>query len=97
MTSAIYEDAGDGYGYTRGDFRATTITTSTSAKGAMTIAMAREGSYAGARAYVVTLHALGHARSVRADGRARPARSDASSRTTSFVLPATVKRITIEP
>ncbi|HMI56692.1 MAG TPA: TIM-barrel domain-containing protein [Gemmatimonadaceae bacterium] len=97
VTSALYEDAGDGYGYTRGDFRATTITTSTSATGAMTIAMAREGSYAGARAYVVTLHALGRVRSVRVNGRALTMRSDAATRTTSFVIGATAKRITIVP
>jgi len=95
VTSTLYEDAGDGYGYAQGDYRATTITTSTSASGAMTIALARQGSYAGARAYVVTLHALGRARSVRVDGRARPSRYDASSRTTSFVIPATAKSITV--
>ena len=97
VASALYEDAGDGYGYAHGDYRATTITTSTSAAGAMTIALTRQGSYAGARAYVVTLHALGRVRSVRVDGRTRPARYDASSRTTSFVIPSAAKRITINP
>ncbi|MDQ2767537.1 MAG: DUF5110 domain-containing protein, partial [Gemmatimonadota bacterium] len=97
VTSALYEDAGDGYAYTHGDYRATTITTSTSASGALTIALAREGSYAGARAYVVTLHALGRARTMRVDGRARPMHFDASSRVATIVVPVTATRITIDP
>ena len=81
----------------RDRYRQTTITTSTSAAGATTIALAREGSYAGARAYDVTLHAFGRVRAVRADGRTRPTRYDASARTTTFVVPATARRIAITP
>ena len=97
VMSTIYEDAGDGYGYTHGDYRSTTITTSTSEAATTTIALAREGSYAGARMYTVTLHALGRVRSVRVDGHTRALRFDAATRTTSFVIPATAKRITIVP
>ena len=97
VTSTIYEDAGDGYGYTHGDYRTTTIITSTSANGTTTMALARQGSYSGARAYVVTMHASERVRSVRVDGRARPARYDAATRATSFVIGAAARRITIVP
>jgi alpha-glucosidase len=97
VTSVVYEDAGDGYGYTRGDFRSTTITVGASAAGALDVAMAREGKYAGARAYAVTLHAAARPRSVRADGRALPVRYVAAARTATFVVPATIRRITITP
>jgi alpha-glucosidase len=97
VTSALYEDAGEGYGYERGEFRSTTITTRTRASGAMMITLTREGSYAGARAYVVTLHALGRVRSVRVDGHQRAARYDPVTKTTSFVTPATTRLITVTP
>ncbi|HEV7704382.1 MAG TPA: TIM-barrel domain-containing protein [Gemmatimonadaceae bacterium] len=97
VTSTIYEDAGDGYGYTHGDYRATTLTTSTSEAGTTMISLARQGSYAGARAYIVTLHASGRARSVRVDGRAPRVQYDAATRAMSFVIGATSKRITIVP
>ena len=97
VTSALYEDAGDGYGYEHGQFRSTTITTSARAAGAMSIALTCEGSYAGARAYVVTLHALARIRSVREDGHERATRYDPSLRTTTFVIPATARLITVTP
>jgi alpha-glucosidase len=95
VTSALYEDAGDGYAYAKGGFRATTLTTSTTPVGTTTMTMSREGTYAGARVYAITLHAFHRVRSVQVDGRKQATRYEAASRTTSFAVPATARRITI--
>jgi hypothetical protein len=98
VTSMLYEDAGDGYAYERGSYRLTTFTTSSgTANGSLDIALARSGSYPGARAFTVTVHALPRAGSVQADGRSVPVRYDAARRTASFTVAAGVRRITVTP
>ncbi len=98
VTSMLYEDAGDGYSYQRGDFRATTITTSVlGANGALAVKLAREGTYAGARTYAVTLHAMHRPRLVRTDGRTLAPRYDSDTRLTTFAIPSATRTITISP
>lgn len=97
LASELYEDAGDGYAYQRGDYRATTFTTRTGPGGTLEIALGRSGTYRGARAFAVTVHAMAGARSVRADGRGVPVRFDVARRTATFVVPGTVRRIEVIP
>jgi alpha-glucosidase len=97
-TSTLYEDAGDGYAYEHGAYRTTTFTTNEgSTSGTLNIKAARVGTYAGARVYVVALHAFSRPRVVRADGRSVPMRYDAASRITTFVIPSSVRSIAISP
>lgn len=95
VTSLLYEDAGDGYAYTHGDYRLTTFTTSTTTGGSIDIALSRSGRYRGARTFAVTLHATGRPRSARADGRAIPMRYDGTLHTVTFTVPATINRIEV--
>jgi hypothetical protein len=98
VTSMLYEDAGDGYAHERGSYRLTTFTTSAgTANGSVDVALARTGSYPGARAFTVTVHALPRAGSVQADGRSVPVRYDAARRTASFTVASGVRRITVTP
>jgi len=59
--------------------------------------MTREGKYAGVHSYAITLHAAPRPRSVRVDGRAPLVRSDAASRTVTFVVPSNSRRIAVTP
>jgi hypothetical protein len=97
VTSALYEDAGDGYGYERGQFRRTTFTTSGGAARALDVALARTGTWNGARTFVVTLHAAPRPGSVRADGRAVTVRYDEAQRTATFAVSSGVTRISVTP
>ena len=97
VTSRVYEDAGDGYAYERGQYRLTTVTASAAANGERTLAFAREGTYAGARLFAVTLHDVTRLPRVQADGRTVLARYDAAARTATFDVGASVRRITIRP
>jgi alpha-glucosidase len=98
VTSMLYEDAGDGYAHERGNYRLTTFTTSSgTTNGSLDIALAQTGSYSGARAFTVTVHAVPRPGSVQADGRSVPVRHDAARRTSSFVVASGVRRITVTP
>ncbi|HEX7942706.1 MAG TPA: DUF5110 domain-containing protein, partial [Gemmatimonadaceae bacterium] len=98
VTSELYEDAGDGYAYEHGAYRLTTFTTSAgAAAGGLEIALARAGTYPGARTFTVAVHAVPRPRFVRADGRAVPVRYDAARRTATFVVPSGVRRIVVAP
>ena len=98
VTSSLYEDAGDGYAYEHGDYRANTITTTVfGANGALKISFARDGKYAGAHTYAVTLHSMHRPRLVRADGHTLPLLYDADARLTTFAVPAVTRTITITP
>ncbi|MDQ6830478.1 MAG: DUF5110 domain-containing protein [Gemmatimonadota bacterium] len=97
VVSALYEDAGDGYGYERGEFRATTLTGTTSAAGAIELVLAHTGAFAGASLYDVTLHSVARPRSVLVDGRAVRVTYDSTTHTASFQAPNGVRRITMTP
>ena len=97
VTSELYEDAGDGYGYERGDYRLTTLTTSGSPAGGLDIALSRSGRFAGARTFAVTLHATAQPRAVRVDGRAVRVRYDAATHTASFTVASGARRIVVTP
>jgi len=97
VTSALYEDAGDGYGYQHGVYRLTTLTTSGREGGPLGIALTRTGTYRGARVFEVTLHAVGRPRSVHADGRQVRVRYDAAHRTATFSVPGSVRHVTVTP
>ncbi|HEX6536073.1 MAG TPA: TIM-barrel domain-containing protein [Gemmatimonadaceae bacterium] len=94
VKSELYEDAGDGYAYEHGEYRLTTLTTS-GGQGKLELALAREGKYAGARAFSVVVHAISRPRSVRADGHGVRVRWDAARRTATFVVPSGVRRIVV--
>lgn len=97
VASALYEDAGDGYAYERGAYRETSFSTSASLDGSVDLAIARTGSYTGARFFAVTVHGISGARAVRVDGRSVRAQYDGAQRTASFVVPATVGHIAVTP
>jgi alpha-glucosidase len=88
--SELYEDAGDGYGYQRGEFRHTTFTTA--ADGAVTIR--RTGTFPGARSFKVSLHDVARGR-VLVDGHPVPADYDVAHRQLSFTIPSTAQRFAI--
>lgn len=94
VTSRLYEDAGDGYADERGVYRLTTFTTGTGG-GRLDITLDRAGTYPGARAFTVTVHAVPRPGSVRADGRAVPVRYDAAARTATFVVSTTTRGIMV--
>ena len=93
-TSVLYEDAGDGYGYRSGQYRLTTMRTTSGAKGT-TVALTRAGAYAGARAFVVTVHGIDKPKRTNADGKSVTSGYDASRREVRFTVPATVRTIEV--
>jgi alpha-glucosidase len=97
VRSELYEDAGDGYAYERGDYRLTTFTSSGGTNGATSITLARDGRFAGARTFAITMHAVDGPRTVMVDGRAVPGRHDAMTRTVTFVVPAEGREIRVTP
>lgn len=96
LTSELYEDAGQGYGYTRGESRLTTFTTQSSGD-ALTIAASTTGRWAGAAsAFRVIVHGLEAApRSVTADGAAVSPAFDGRKRLLTFTVGAGVSAIRI--
>ena len=99
-TSELYEDAGDGYAYQRGEYRRTIFTTagSADAQGApsrLSVTLAQTGSYAGAGSFKVTVHDAS-AQRASVDGRAVRANYNAARRELSFVMPGRVRQIQIE-
>jgi len=92
-TSELYEDAGDGYAYQRGEYRHTTFTTST--VGGLSVNLARTGSFAGARAFHVTIHDVSRPSRAVVDGRAVPSNYDNARRELTFVIPANARAIEI--
>ena len=90
-TSELYEDAGDGYGYQRGEFRRTTFATS-----GQSVTMSRAGTYVGVGSFNAVLHDAARPQRVLIDG--RPARFDynAARREVRVVIPATTRSVRIE-
>ena len=68
-TSELYEDAGDGYAYQRGEYRRTIFTTAASGQAPhLSVTLAQTGSYVGAGSFRVTVHDVG-AQQALVDGR----------------------------
>jgi len=93
-TSMLYEDAGDGYAYQRGEYRVTTMRTTSGAK-ALTVALTREGRYPGARAFVVTVHGVDKPKRTNADGKSVANVYDAARREVRFTVPGMVRAIEV--
>jgi alpha-glucosidase len=93
-TSDLYEDAGDGYDYERGQFRLTTFHTETGG-GRVAVTLSRDGSYEGARTFAVTVHAVDRPSRVTVDGRSVPVRYDATRREATFAAPSAARRIEV--
>ncbi len=87
--SELYEDGGEGYGYTEGNFLHKTFTTSTT-EGAFTLTQAREGSGQDAYAtYKVTLHGLpANTAKILVDGEEVAFEADAETNLVSLTAPA---------
>jgi alpha-glucosidase len=96
LASELYEDAGDGYGYTRGESRLTTFTTR-SAGDALSIGVGSVGHYAGAASvFRVVVHGLAASpRSVTVDGVAVSPAFDGRKRILTFMVGAGVRAIRI--
>ena len=92
--SELYEDAGDGYAYQRGEYRRTTFTTS--ATPVLSMTLAQTGSYAGASSFNVTVHDLSRPRRTSVDGRAVQTEYDAPRRELHFVIPSRARQLQIE-
>jgi alpha-glucosidase len=90
-TSELYEDAGDGYAYQRGEYRRTTFTTSGSA-----LAMSRTGSYAGVKSFNVVFHDVARPQRVSVDGRAPRFEYSEARRELRFVIPSTARNVRLE-
>jgi alpha-glucosidase len=95
--SQLYEDSGDGYDNARGQYRLTTFSTAMRGDGGTGIALARAGSYAGARTFAVTLHAINRPRGVTADGKHVAVGYDPVRREASITVPSDASRIDIAP
>ena len=95
VASELYEDAGDGYGYERGQFRRTTFAVHGGGDASFALALARTGAYVGASTFEVVVHATARPRGVTADGRSVPVRYDGGRREASFDVPSGVGRIDI--
>jgi alpha-glucosidase len=95
--SELYEDAGEGFGYRKGEFRLTTFQTTADA-GALRVALSQTGRYAGAASvFQVVVHGLAKAPgTVRVDGRRVEARWDAAHRLAAFDVPATSTEISLQ-
>jgi alpha-glucosidase len=93
-TSVLYEDAGEGFEYRRGEYRRTTFRTSASST-QLGLTLDRDGSYAGAAVYAVTMHDAPSAGVVSVDGRAVAADYDAAARRLRFVMPAGARRVDV--
>jgi alpha-glucosidase (family GH31 glycosyl hydrolase) len=93
-TSVLYEDAGDGYAYQRGEYRVTTMRTTSSAKG-LSVALSREGRYPGARAFVVILHGVDKPKRTNADGKAVANAYDVGRREVRFTVSGAVRTIEV--
>ncbi len=89
-TSELYEDAGDGYAYQRGEFRRTTFTTS-----GQSFTMSRTGSYLGVRSFIVTVHDATRPQRVTVDGRAARFDYDAARREIRLIIPSTAKAVAV--
>jgi alpha-glucosidase len=91
--SELYEDAGDGYGYLRGESRVTMFTTSGTP--GLTVEITRVGSYSGASAFSVRVHDVAQPRALLVDGRSVRTGYDSAAREARFVIPATARRIEV--
>jgi len=94
-TSQLYEDAGDGYGYQRGEYRLTSFQTSTTAH-QLVASLAREGSYPGVHTFEVIVHDVDRPRRTLVDGRAARTEYKPARRELRFVAPSTVRRIELD-
>jgi alpha-glucosidase len=93
-TSELYEDAGDGYAYQRGEYRRTTFTTSGAPRLSMTLA--QTGSYAGASSFKVTMHDVSRPQRALVDGRPVRTNYDSARRELRFVMPGRARLLQIE-
>ena len=92
--SELYEDAGDGYAYQRGEYRRTTFTTSGAPILSMTVG--QTGSYPGATSFKVTVHEISRPQRTLVDGRPVQAEYNASRRELYFVMPSRTRQLQIE-
>ncbi len=97
VSSELYEDAGEGFAYQRGEFRLTTFRTASGA-GSLTIAVADSGRYDGAASdFRVIVHGLARApASVTVDGAAVQARWNANARVAVFDVRPGARSIRVE-
>ena len=97
LTSELYEDAGQGFAYQRGEYRLSTFRT-TADGAALRLAIEQTGSWAGAAGtFHVVVHGLASApKGVTVDGRPAQAAWDAAQRLATIDVPASSKEIRIE-
>ena len=100
-TSELYEDAGEGYAYQRGEYRRTTFTTAAAidVQGIaprLSVALAQTGSYPGAGSFKVTIHDVSRPQRTLVDGRSAQTVYDGPQRELHFVIPSRTRRLQIE-
>jgi alpha-glucosidase len=93
-TSELYEDAGEGYAYQRGEYRRTTFTTSGAPR--LSMALAQTGSYPGAGSFKVTIHDVSRPQRTLVDGRSVQTEYDGPRRELHFVISSRARRLQIE-
>jgi alpha-glucosidase len=94
-TSQLYEDAGDGYGYLRGERRVTSFRTTANPQ-QLIVQLKREGLYAGVSSFQVTVHDVDKPRRTTVDGNVARGDYNGTRRELRFVMPSTARRIEIE-
>jgi alpha-glucosidase len=92
--SELYEDAGEGYAYQRGEYRRTTFTTSGAPL--LSVTLAQTGSYPGAGSFKVTIHDVSRPQRTLVDGRSVQTVYDGPRRELHFVIPSRTRRLQIE-
>jgi alpha-glucosidase len=93
--SQLYEDAGDGYKYLRGEYRLTSFQTTVTPL-QLIVLLARDGSYAGVTYFQVTLHDVARPRRTLVDGHTARAEYSAPRRELRFVMPSKARRVEVE-
>jgi alpha-glucosidase len=97
LTSELYEDAGEGFGYQQGAFRLTQFRTAADV-GALQVTLTQSGHYDGAASvFQVVVHGLASApKAVTVDGRSAQAAYDAPRRLAVLDVPAIAREIRVE-
>ncbi len=93
-TSELYEDAGEGYAFERGEYRRTTFTTSL--RPSLSTTLSQTGSYAGASSFKVTIHDVARRETILVDGRPVRADYDSARRELHFIVSARARRLELQ-
>ncbi|GAC1412885.1 MAG: glycoside hydrolase family 31 protein [Gemmatimonadaceae bacterium] len=93
-TSELYEDAGEGYAFERGEYRRTTFTTSL--RPSLSTTLSQTGSYAGVSSFKVTIHDVARRETILVDGRPVRPDYDSARRELHFIVSSRARRLELQ-